>query len=284
MEEPEKKLFERNKELKCLYKMADIIEQYDSGLSHILSEIVKIIPPAMQFPELTHAKIHIKNEIYTSTSFIESEIIHQNFIHEGKTQIGTLTVYLESSNLQNYYKIILPEEISLLNSICERVGRVSQRISFSEELERTRHELEIRNTLLERKNIALAEVLNHLNSEMEKKDEEIMSSINNIILPLIDKMKNQPNPDHYFDILTNAIKDITSPFNKKLISNFTKLTQKEIEICNLLKNGKSSKEIGALLSLSTQTINKHRDNIRRKFGIKNQKINLVTFLNNFDDN
>ncbi len=271
-------LIERNKELKCLYTMAKIIEQYDIGLDQVLRKIVNIIPAAMQFPDKTHAKLKIQNIIYTSKSFEEFNIISKNIIYKGNVPVGTLSIYLDSKEIPQFNKFILPEEISLINYLCERIGRVIQRISFSEELEITRSKLEIQNTLLERKNITLFEVLDHLNSDKDKKEEEIMTTIDTIVLPLIDSMRNKPNPEQYLDILSATIKDITSSFATKLKNNFSNLSLREIEICNLLKNEKSSKEIGILLSLSPKTINKHRDNIRRKLGIKNKKVNLISFL------
>jgi len=57
-----------------------------------------------------------------------------------------------------------------------------------------------------------------------------------------------------------------------------KLTPAEIQITNLLKHGKTTKEIAELLNPATSTIDTHRNHIRKKFGIKNKKISLRTYL------
>ncbi|MEA1928737.1 MAG: helix-turn-helix transcriptional regulator, partial [Candidatus Auribacterota bacterium] len=75
-----------------------------------------------------------------------------------------------------------------------------------------------------------------------------------------------------------TLEGMASSFGRKISRISLKLTPREIEICNMIKNGLSSKEIAGLLHLSLKTINRHRQNIRRKCNIRNQKINLATFL------
>ena len=48
----------------------------------------------------------------------------------------------------------------------------------------------------------------------------------------------------------------------------------------MVKNGLTSKEIARILNVSIHTINSHRNNIRRKVNINNEKVNLVAFLKN----
>lgn len=49
----------------------------------------------------------------------------------------------------------------------------------------------------------------------------------------------------------------------------TELTKREQQIADLVLNGKSSKEISALLNISKLTVDKHRANIKQKLGAKN---------------
>jgi len=65
---------------------------------------------------------------------------------------------------------------------------------------------------------------------------------------------------------------------RELSSSYLDLTPTEIQIANLVKEGKTTKEISAILNLSENTIMSHRYKIRSKLGLLKKKMNLRTFL------
>jgi DNA-binding NarL/FixJ family response regulator len=71
---------------------------------------------------------------------------------------------------------------------------------------------------------------------------------------------------------------IISPFAQKLSLKFLNLTQKEIQIANLIKEGKTTKEIARFMDLSKFAIDTHRAHLRSKLGLTNKKANLRTCL------
>jgi len=57
------------------------------------------------------------------------------------------------------------------------------------------------------------------------------------------------------------------------------LSQREVEIIDLIKQGHSSKEIAQVLNITLKTVEVHRHNILKKFNLKNTAA-LVNFINN----
>lgn len=79
-------------------------------------------------------------------------------------------------------------------------------------------------------------------------------------------------------ILESNLKDITSSFSQRLSAIYLDLTFKEIQIANLVKEGKTSKDIADILNITVKTVDYHRRSIRSKLGLQDKKADLRTHL------
>jgi PAS domain S-box-containing protein len=140
--------------------------------------------------------------------------------------------------------------------------------------------LEAEQSALREKNIALKELMNQIEGEKAAIRKRIQTNVDRILLPILKKLQERLGPEErtYLTLLENTLGEITSPFINQLERCFTILTPREVEICNMIKNGYASKDIALTLHTSVQTVLKQRRAIRRKMGIANQDINLATFL------
>ena len=134
---------------------------------------------------------------------------------------------------------------------------------------------------LEEANIAMKVLLKKREEDRRDLEDQMLINIREIILPYLERLKNSPlkeNQKVYLDIIQRNLLDIASPFMRGLSDTFHRLTPAEIQIINLIKQEKTSKEIADFLNISPRTVEFHRDNIRKKLGIKNRKINLRSYL------
>jgi PAS domain S-box-containing protein len=153
---------------------------------------------------------------------------------------------------------------------------------------RAEQALEGKQTLLEQKTIELEEINTALRVLLKKREEDkseleekVSFSVKDLITPYIEKLKKSISDQRqlsYLDLIESNLNSIISPFMTLKSCEFYNLTPTEIHVANMVKQGKSTKEIAEILNLSTSTIDTHRDSIRRKLGITNKKINLRSYL------
>jgi len=79
-------------------------------------------------------------------------------------------------------------------------------------------------------------------------------------------------------ILKSNLQDIIHPFYRKLSVAYPNLTPRQVQVANLIKAGKTSKEIAELLCISKAAVDFHRDKIRKKLGLTNKRVNLRSYL------
>jgi DNA-binding CsgD family transcriptional regulator len=134
---------------------------------------------------------------------------------------------------------------------------------------------------LEETNIALKVLLKHRELDRVDLEQKVLFNIKELVFPYMEKLKNSQlnkNQKAILDIIERHLKDIVSPFLKRLSALSNILTPQELQIATLIKDGKSSKEIAAMLNISVATINFHRKNLRIKFGLSNKQANLRSYL------
>jgi DNA-binding NarL/FixJ family response regulator len=153
------------------------------------------------------------------------------------------------------------------------------------ELIRSQEDLEQRvqerTTELHESNIALKVLLKKRQEDRTQLAEQVLSNTTKLVDPYLDRLKEcrlTEQQQVLVDILRANINELTSPFTSNFSSKLVRLTPVEIQVANLVKLGKSSKQIAEIMHLAPGTISIHRKNIRRKLNLTHQKTNLQTIL------
>ncbi len=133
---------------------------------------------------------------------------------------------------------------------------------------------------LQETNTALEVLLRRRDQEKLELENEIMSNVNKLVRPYLEKLESVISTEKYKIILQAAIinlNEIVDPFSGYLAS-LAKLTPAEMQVANFIKMGKTSKEIASFLGISLRTIEVHRSRIRKKVGLKKRTANLREYL------
>jgi len=158
---------------------------------------------------------------------------------------------------------------------------ITERKKTEEILKEKERELGIKAKNLEEMNTALKVLLKKREEDKIELEEKVLLNIKELVLPYLDKIKKgglDKSQSAYADILESHLKEIISSFSYRLSSTYLNLTPAEINVANLVKQGKTNKEIAELLHIATRTAAFHRERIRQKLGIKNKKTNLKSYL------
>ena len=158
---------------------------------------------------------------------------------------------------------------------------ITERKQAEQALKEREAELEIKTNSLEEMNTALRVLLKRRDEDKTELEEKVLVNVRELVLPFLKKVKNRrldAEQMAYIGVLESNLNDIISPFMRTLSSKYSNLTPTEIHVTNLIREGTTSKEMANFMNLSIRTIDFHRENIRKKLGIKNRKTNLRTHL------
>jgi len=160
------------------------------------------------------------------------------------------------------------------------VKEIAIRKQAEEALKESHDKLKHSSISLKESNIALKVLLKQREQDKKEVEEKILANVETLIFPYLEKLKgirSEFEKNVYLDIIESNLKEIISPFIS-FSSNFLKLSTAEIQIADLIRQGKTTKDIATLLRLSQKTVATHRQNIRKKLSLTNKKTNLKVTL------
>ena len=142
-------------------------------------------------------------------------------------------------------------------------------------------ELESQTRDLEELNTALKVLLKKIEEEKNEIGEKVTENVKQLVMPYFEKLKNSRINEHqatYLEIIQTNLDHILSSFAHNFSSLYYNLTPQQIEIANLIKIGKTNKQIASIIGISIKTVEFHRTNIRKKLGLTSRRDNLRTHL------
>lgn len=160
---------------------------------------------------------------------------------------------------------------------------ITDRVMADEKLRQTTERLRNEHSELLRKNIAFEEVVHSIEVEKTNYRNEISLSIERRLRPAIKKLQQSGQLSRReIEVLAQGLDEVTGKQMNVFRNNVETLTPREMDILDMIKSGQSSKQIADKLGLSSQTVHKHRQSIRRKLQLAHREINLEAYLRTND--
>ena len=150
-----------------------------------------------------------------------------------------------------------------------------------EALRKSQEKLIEKTQSLEEANIAMKVLLKQREEDKLELEKKVLNNVKNLVLPYVEKLKNprlKAKDRTLVDIIDTHLKDIISPLLQRFANAKILLTPQEMQVASLVRDGKTSKEIADVLNVSETTVNFHRKNLRVKFGLRNKRTNLRSYL------
>ena len=213
---------------------------------------------------------------------LEKKDLIETFIGQASVALQRRRAEEELQKYREHLEEMVEERTAEIKAANERLQQlIAERMNAEKALLESEAKLQKQKSALEQKNIALGEVIAQIEVEKRRIKDDIETNINIVVSPILEKLKKEKASAKYVTMLKYHLGKLTSSFGSKITKKSFNLTPREIEVCNLVKGGLTSKDISNLLNISYRTIDKHRKNIRHKLGISNKRINLTSFLREF---
>ncbi|MBN2168458.1 MAG: PAS domain S-box protein [Actinobacteria bacterium] len=128
-------LNERIKEIDCLFRLSEIVEEPYATIDKILQETVDLIPAAFQYPESTVVSITLDDIQYKTPDFKISDHEISTAVNVNGKERGIICVCFSDMVPETEGGPFIKEERDLLRAVGERLGRIIERIQTESALQ-----------------------------------------------------------------------------------------------------------------------------------------------------
>lgn len=158
---------------------------------------------------------------------------------------------------------------------------IQRRKRIEQRLTKKQQQLIDKSVALEEVNTALNVLLESRQKDRIQMQDRIVANVKDLVMPFLETLSHSRLDEKQVacvEIIQANIADIVSPFLRRIPLPFFDLTPREIQVADLVRKGKTTKEIALILNASIKTIEAHRNRLRRKLNLTHQRIRLSDYL------
>ncbi|MGD8268329.1 MAG: PAS domain S-box protein, partial [Desulfobacterales bacterium] len=144
------------------------------------------------------------------------------------------------------------------------VADITVQKNMERSLAEREQELKQKTAYLEETHTALQTLVKIREQDKAEIEETVVANIHQLVDPLLVRLKASGLSERqksYVAILEANLHEVITPLTQQNATRYLELTPAEVEVANLVKHGRKSKEIASLLNISPRTVEMHRRNI-----------------------
>lgn len=224
-------------------------------------------------------------EVKTKNGAVEWGLLRIHQLYEDGKVWGVNVVAHMITEQKRAAKELLAYRRELETLVEERTGElllVNQKLR--EEIARrtdTAKELRLKSERLKELNTAMRVLLDKRNEDRLRSEENIRVNLVQLIEPYLDRLDNSGlnnEQQQLLNVIRMNLVEVTGSPMPELSAKYYIFSPTELQVANLIRNGKTTKDMARILNISSRTVESYRNSIRNKLGLKNKKVNLKTYL------
>jgi len=205
------------------------------------------------------------------------------FLSEDKIH-SSIATFTDITNLKKIEKELMKAHEELEHKVYERTVDLEKALEElkrdEEKLTEQKLALELLNKELLETNLAVSVLAKNIDRKKEELEKKVYKICTSKLMPILRRLQK----DEYckkreadIELIINYLDEIIR--DTPIINNISvNLTEQEMRLAMLIRNGLTSQQIADSLCISLQTVKTHRRNIREKLNLKNKEINLASYL------
>lgn len=224
-------------------------------------------------------------EVVTKTGQVEWGRFHIQHIYEAGQIVGAnvvahfITEQKKAREALNDYRKNLESMVAARVAELAKANQalrdeIEQRVQATEKLQASSERLKEMNT-------AMRVMLDKRMEDHQRTEELIRLNLKELIDPYLTRLENgnlRGDQRQLVELIRVNLDEVVASSMPEFASKYFMFSPNELQVVNLIRKGKTTKEMARLLNLSTRTVESYRNSIRKKLDIKNKKVNLRTYL------
>lgn len=228
---------------------------------------------------------NVDYEVITKSGAVEWARLHIRHLFERRRIIGAMVVahfITEQKKVREELALYRQELESLVQARTAELAEINRQLREEiEQRKQTAMELQASSDRLHEMNTAMSVLLDKRSEDHQRAEELIRLNLKELIDPFLNRLENsglRGTQKQLLEIIRMNLEEVVGPPTPDFSSKYYIFSPNELQVANLIRQGRTSKEVARLLNLSARTVDSYRDSIRKKLGLKNKKVNLRTYL------